>query len=758
MRRIPRWLIFTLVVLLIAAAGTAGLSIATVRRSFPTEDGQISLGGLNGRVQVLRDARGVLQIYADGAEDLFQAQGYVQAQDRFYEMDVRRHITAGRLSELFGASEVQTDTYLRTLGWQRVAEAELPLLSASTRRYLDAYAAGVNAYLRGRTASDISLEYSLLALQGLDYTPEDWTAADSLAWLKAMAWDLGANLDQETELATMTATVGAARAAELFPPYALDGFEPIVGHGTVVGDRFQPAARGGRSRPAPVPGRTAEPGPTSGSDATSGRTVRSRDLRPGRVATTAARVGAVLRPWLQPRTGSAELGSNSWVLAGSRTTTGKPLLGNDPHLPTSIPSIFSQVGLHCRTVSQSCPFDVAGYSLAGIPGIVIGHNADIAWGMTTSYVDNEDLYLEDVEGSTVRDGSIRVPLTVRTEQIRVRGEDTPRTITIRSTRHGPLLSDTDPAVRAVGESYGEGGRPYAVALAWTALTPGRTMDGLMQVMTARTFEGFRSAVALITAPSQNLVYADTAGHIGYQLMGAVPERNRGNGVTPALGWDRAYDWKGVIPPAKLPYLADPPEGFIVAANQQVIGRQYPYRLGSTYSYGWRSQELRDRIADAGRLSPDQATELFYDDTVRFAADLVPVLLKIKVADPWIREGQQILVGWDYETGTDSAAAAYFNIVVHDILKRTFRDEMPQDLWPTGGDRWYAVVATLLKEPRNRWWDDASTPDKVERRDDILLAAMTDARKEATSLMSRDTSGWAWGRIHRVTLKNQTLGT
>ncbi len=755
MRRIPRWVIFTVVVVLIAAAGLAGLSIATVRRPFPVTDGQIGLAGLDGQVEVLRDAHGVAQIYADDAEDLFQAQGFIQAQDRFYEMDVRRHITAGRLSELFGPGQVQTDTYLRTMGWHRVAEAELPLLSASTRRYLDAYAAGVNAYLRGRSPADISLEYSLLGLQGLDYTPEDWTAADSLAWLKAMAWDLGANLDQESELAVMSASVGAGRAAELFPTYPLNGFDPIVTRGTVVGGKFDPNASAARARPAPLAGGAGARSTTGGSSSTA---AGSTGTKAASTSPTDGEVGAVLRPWLQSRTMAGEIGSNSWVISGSRTTTGKPLLGNDPHVDTSIPSLFSQIGLHCRTVSQRCPFDVAGYAMAGLPGVVIGHNDEISWGMTTSYVDAEDLYLEQVSGASVREGSTSVPITTRTEDIRVRGEDTPRHIVVRSTKHGPLMSDVDPMIRKVGEvATPAGQQPYAVALAWTALTPGRTMDGLMQVMVAKNFDQFRAAVSLVTAPSQNLVYADTAGHIGYQLMGSVPDRNRGDGVTPARGWDPAYEWKGMVPFAELPYAYDPPAGYIVAANQQIIGRQYPQHLGSNYSYGWRSQQLKDLIAGGGKISPDAASSLFYDDTIRFAADLVPVLLKIKVTDPWVREGQQTLVGWDYRAETDSAAAAYFNIVVHDILKRTFRDEMPEDLWPTGGDRWFAVLATLIDEPNNRWWDDTTTPNVVERRDDVLLAAMSDARKEATSLMARDTAEWQWGRIHRVTLRNSTLG-
>ncbi len=208
--------------------------------------------GLKAQVEVFRDEYGVPHIYADNAEDLFQAQGFVHAQDRFYEMDVRRHITAGRLSELFGASQVETDTFIRTLGWRRVAEQELGLLSASTRRYLDAYAAGVNTYLRSRSSGDLSLEYSLLALQGLNYRPADWTAVDSLSWLKAMAWDLGSNMRPEIERARMSARVGRDRAAELQPDYPLHDFEPIVGRGAVRDSAFDPDASPGSGRTAPA--------------------------------------------------------------------------------------------------------------------------------------------------------------------------------------------------------------------------------------------------------------------------------------------------------------------------------------------------------------------------------------------------------------------------------------------------------------------------------------------------------------------------
>jgi penicillin amidase len=740
-RRISRWPIFTAVVLVLALGTLTSIAFGTVRRSFPETSARLMVSGLKGQVEVLRDSFGVPHIYADNPEDLFAAQGYVHAQDRFFEMDFRRHLAAGRLSELFGSSQFETDAYIRTLGWRRVAEQELRLLAPSTVRYLDAYAAGVNAYLGGRTAADLSLEYSVLSLQGLRYTPAAWTAVDSVAWLKVMAWDLGSNHIQETERAIITGKLGAGRAANLFPRYPLeDDFAPIVRRGDVVGKTFDPTAS--RSSARPLPGGLSDD-----------------QLRKATSALeSAANISRAIPRVLGSGSLESETGSNSWAVAGSRTAGGKAILSNDPHLATSIPSPLAQVGLHCRTLTEACPFDVAGFSMASMPGVVIGKNTKIAWGLTTSHVDVQDLYLEDVRGDTVRVGDSYVPLQVITEEVHVRGEDQPRIIRIRSSQHGPLLSDVDQLLQQVSASRSPTTTEYAVALNWTALKPGRSMDAVLAIDQSQNFAEFREAAALLSAPSQNLLYADTDGNIGYQLSGAVPLRRKGNGMKPSPGWDPSYDWNGGIPFAKLPYVYNPPSGFVIAANQQVIGNQYPYPLGSTFSYGWRSQEIIDRLREAPPLTLDSAEGIFYDDTIRFAADLVPILLKIKVPDPWVVEGQRTLVGWDYSATPDSAAAAYFNVICHNIFKLTFRDELPEeDLWPTGGDRWYAVLTILIKQVANPWWDDVRTPDKIETRDDILLAAMTNARKEITSLMARDTDQWQWGKIHKVRLQSPTLG-
>lgn len=740
MRRFPRWLVVAVVVAVLAVGGLTSLSIQTARGPLPQVSGQIALPGLTGRVEVLRDSFGVPQIYADQPEDLFEAQGYVAAQDRFYEMDIRRHAAAGRLSELFGSSQVASDTYVRTLGWRRTAEQEVALLSPSTRRYLDAYAAGVNAYLRGKKPSEISLEYTLLGWQGLDYTPQSWTVADSVSMLKVLAWQLGSNADQESARARAVFAVGRERTADLFPGYPIEGYDPILGRGAVVGDAFDPAASGMRRRPFT----TARPAAARGIDHALASVAHARRAIPALFGT------------------GDGIGSNSWAVSGAHTASGAAILSNDPHLATSIPSIFAQVGLHCRTRGPACPFDVSGFSVSALPGVVIGRNASIAWAMTTSYADVQDLFLEDVVGDAVRVEKRYEPLAVRSEQIVVRGEDQPRTVRIRSSRHGPLLSDADAEFAGAGRIPADGTpgspeRTYAVAVAWVGSTPGRSMDALLGLDAAQDWNQFRAAAALLSAPSQNLVYADAGGNIGYQLPGAIPIRGRGDGRTPAPGWDPRFDWTGTIPFKQLPYVYNPPSGRIVAANQPVIDRQYRYPIGSAFSYGWRSQELSDRLQDSSKLTMDAAEDLFYDNRVRAAGGLVPALLKVRVDDGWVAEGQRTLVGWDYSDAAESAAAAYFNVVFRDVEKLTFRDQLPADLWPTGGDRWFAVVDRLLKQPNNPWWDDVNTP-QVETRDDILLAAMTLARKEATSRMARDTDQWRWGHLHQVRLKEQTLGS
>lgn len=714
----------------------AGTVVFVVRHSFPTYDGTIELNGLDGEVSVVRDANGIPQIYADTPADLFAAQGYVHAQDRFFEMDFRRHVTSGRLSELFGETALETDKFVRTLGWRRVAEKELPLLSPTTRQYLDDYARGVNAYLSTHSGSGLSLEYGVLSLQPggpKNYTPEPWTAADSLSWLKAMAWDLGGNMDEEVTRTKLLAAMPARNVESLYPQYPYDRNQPILSAGSIGKD--------GKFTTAPVSNEVR-------------RGMLTQDLL--KSLDSVQKVAKGLPELLGQGDG---VGSNSWVVSGDHTTTGKPLLANDPHLGATMPGIWTQVGLHCNNVGKSCPFDVSGFSFSGLPGVVIGHNNAISWGFTNLDPDVQDLYLERIEGNNVLYNNKWRAMATREETFKVAGQDEPVKITVRETRHGPLISDVGDDERKLGESAAAQAKyptAYGVALQWTALNPGRTADALFAINTAQNWTEFRAAAQQFQVPSQNLVYADTDGHIGYQAPGLIPIRTTGRGDWPVPGWDPKYAWKGYVPFDALPTEFDPPDGVIVTANQAVVPNTYPYYLTNSWDYGYRSQQILDRIKQAGKLDANAMASIQLDTKSKAAEMLVPYLLRISIDDTFDKQGQDILRNWDFTQPPDSAAAAYFNVVWRNLLALTFHDQLPEGTWPDGGSRWFEVIHTLIGQQNSGWWDNMGTPQR-ESRDDILREALINARTEITQKMAREPSNWEWGRLHRLTLTNQTLG-
>ncbi|MFD5717018.1 penicillin acylase family protein [Streptomyces sp. NPDC102256] len=785
-----------LIVLVLAIIGGIAFgaywSVSTVRASFPQTKGSIKLDGLSGPVNVKRDGNGIPQVYASSDEDLFMAQGFVQAQDRFYEMDVRRHMTSGRLSEMFGKGQVKNDEFLRTLGWNRVAQKEYDTkLSASTKKYLQAYAKGVNAYLKGKDGKDISLEYAALGFSN-DYTPQQWTPVDSVAWLKAMAWDLRGNMQDEIDRSLMTSRLGPKQIADLYPEYPYSRNKAIVQEGAYDS----------------VTGTYARTGTASGASSTAGTGLTGNTEAPAGFQSQLSGLYDVLDkvPTAVGVNGNG-IGSNSWVVSGSHTITGKPLLANDPHLSASLPSVWYQMGLHCTALSAKCQYDVAGYTFAGMPGVVIGHNQNIAWGMTNSGVDVTDLYLEKITGEGYEyDGKVR-PFSTRKETIKVAGGAS-KTIVVRSTEDGmPLLSDRDDELVKVGKKATvDAGAPdrgdgYAIALRWTALDPGNSMDAVFEMDKASDWTEFRKASTSFDVPSQNLVYADTEGNIGYQLPGRIPTRAEGDdGSLPSPGWESKYRWTGYIKQSALPYEYNPKRGYIVTANQAVVDKdKYPYTLTTDWGYGTRSQRINDliesKINGGGKISTDDMRQMQLDNSSEIAKLIVPKLLKIDVADPDVRQAQKLLEGWDYTQDSDSAAAAYFNATWRNILKLAFGNKLPKELrvkgqclnvdrvdttgpadadqkvrecgerdadqaQPDGGDRWFEVVRKIINDEKNDWWQlpKTRTQKATDTRDELFGRALRDARWELTAKLGKDIDTWSWGRLHRLFLKNQTLGT
>jgi penicillin amidase len=712
----------------------------SVRRAFPQVDGTLQVPGLSSQVEVIRDAMGVPHIYADTVEDLFMAQGFVHAQDRFYQMDTWRHISSGRLSEMFGSSQVETDALLRTMGWARLAETQYEREQPSVRAILDAYADGVNAYVASRSPAELGFEYSILELLNHGYDPAPWTGAESLAWGKVMSFSLGGNLHAEVSRAMALGIMARDRVDQLYPPYPGDRHPFIV-----------PGGANAQARDA--------------SFALPDDLVPILDDVAGAITALNELTGARME---------SGIGSNSWAVSGMHTPTGAPMLANDPHLGIQMPSIWYQVGLHCRTVDEACPFDVAGFSFAGVPGVIIGHNADIAWGFTNVGPDVQDLYIERVNPDDPDQYEVDgawVDMDTRRETIAVAGGD-PVEIVVRSTIHGPVISGVLGDMDSLSDSWigfssfdGAGvgtPDPYVLALRWTGLDDVPSIAGpIMGINTASNFDEFREAALLFSDPSQNLLYADTRGNIGYQMPGNIPIRSKGDGTIPVPGWTGEYEWTGFIPYDELPRMYNPDSGWIVTANNAVVDETFPYLITEDWSRGYRAQRIVDLLtANLGADLEFHGTIQFdgYDANAEFLAPFVLEAVRTSGAesDEAHQRALELLAGWDRQNSADSPGAAIWQAVWSEILVATFHDELPEFLWPEGGDRWFEVVRGLVGTPEDAFWDDVGTPG-IETRDDILGASFDAAITELVDTLGDTVDDWTWGDLHRVVVRNPTLG-
>ncbi|MDQ2698129.1 MAG: penicillin acylase family protein [Actinomycetota bacterium] len=726
-----------LVTVLVLGLVGAGFGWWTVQRSFPTTTGRIDVPGITAAVTVYRDDAGIPQLIAETDHDLFFAQGYVHAQDRFWEMDFRRHVTAGRVAELFGQSQVATDAFIRTLDWRGLAEQEYAMLDEASRAYYDAYAEGVNAYLDERGGgADLSLEYAVLGLQNPEYAPEPWSPVDSIAWLKAMAWDLRSNLGDEMDRALLATALPPEEVARLHPAYPWGAMPTIM-----EGMPAAPAAAGVAPLPASSPGAAAD------------------EVEAERYAAPLSSLRALLdgMPELLGPEGG-DLGSNSWVVSGALTESGMPLLANDPHLGPAMPSIWTQMGLHCAELNEHCAFDVAGFTFSGLPGVIIGHNERIAWGLTNLGPDVADLYLERVDGDTYELDGVMVPMTLREETIEVAGDD-PVTITVRSTARGPIVTDIGTDFAAVAEGYpAASGAPdgaYEVSLQWTALTPGTTAQSIFAINRARDWAGFRQAAALFDVPAQNLIYADVDGNIGYQAPGTIPIRKAGDGTVPMPGWTSANGWEGTVPFDAMPSVLNPERGYLVTANNAVSGNGP--MLTQDWDLGYRAvaieRLLQEHIAAGTKLTADDLSQMQLDTANANAAALLPVIAELDL-DGDAARGAALLDGWDASSDVDSGEAAYFAVFWRNLLDDMFGG-LPESTRPEGGDRWFSVVATLLGEPDARWWTNET--EGVAGRDALLAHALEEAWTEASDRMGGNPDTWRWGRLHTLTLTNQSFG-
>ena len=728
-----------IVVLIVVILG--GFWVWYSRRAHPKVSGTIRVEGLTAPVEIYRDKDGIPHIYAQTDEDLFFGQGFVHAQDRFWQMEFWRRIGSGRLAELFGEKVLGTDIYLRTMGFARIAAQEYEKMDDEWRRILEAYAAGVNAYILDRKASKLGIEFSLLQLQGVDFEIEPWTPVNSLTWIKVMSQDQGSNMEDELAYIDRIRVVGTALAADFLPPYREE--MPYI-----VSDDELVSAGSGR-RQSEFPELTDEQ------------------------LTALQGIDTKLVGGFDPAKGLVfgrhrAIGSNNWAISGALTSTKMPLLANDTHLGIQMPSIWYENALHCTAAGTGgCTLNVCGFSFPGLPGVIVGHNDRIAWGVTNLYPDVQDLYIERINPENPNLYEVNgkwVDMEINYEKISIHDEDEPFGLLVRSTRHGPIVSDH--GFMLDYSSFGITPRKVfpenleftALSLCCTGLKPRRTFQSIIMLNRAQNYDEFREALRYWEDPSMNFVYADVDGNIAYQAPGLIPIRKRGEGFIPSPGWTDDFEWVGYIPFDELPAVLNPVKGYIVTANNPVVSRTYPYLIAKEFSQGYRARRIVDMIEeDTDGISIDDMKRMQGDDLNRSALEVLPYIRSLSFEDEEVEAAKDFLLRWDGRMDMDSAQAALYGYFWQKLIEKTFKDQLIERTWPPGGSRLLSLIYRLLQDPNNPWWNDVTTPDVTETRDDILKSAFEKAYKDAREELGDALEDWRWGDIHVAVFRNMTFG-
>jgi penicillin amidase len=662
-----------------AVGGAAAYSL--LRRSVPPSKGVARLKGLDSPVEVIRDRWGLPHIYAGSVRDVLFAQGYVHAQDRLWHMELARRAASGSLAEVFGPVALDADRLLRRVGLRRAAEAELAQMVEAMGENLEAYTAGVNAFIEGNR-NRLPPEFLILR-----FRPEPWTPVDGLAIGKFVGWSLSGNWDTEIVRSWIVERLGPEEAARLEPGYPVGA--PLI------------VPPGAECRGLGVP--------------------LLEELRK-----------------VQDVVGVGGGGSNNWVVDGQKSATGKPLLANDPHLPLQLPNIWYEVHLNGGGLN------VIGASIPGVPGVIIGHNERIAWGITNTMTDGDDLFVERINpanpcqydyGGKWVDGDL-----VR-EEIRVRGRREPVVEEVLVTGHGPIISPSIP------------GEERALALRTIVAEPSQQAHAVLLLNRAGSWEGFREALREWPAPAQNFVYADVEGNIGYQMAGLVPMRAKGQGLVPSPGWTGDYEWKGFIPFDELPSVLNPPTHYVATANNKIVDDDYPHFLGAEYMDGYRAERIVELLEATEKHSLEDFRSIQGDVYSIPGRELVQHLLSLQPANEDAKRALNFLRVWDCQLSPDSVAATIVEAFFLHLLRNTVADKLGpltdyfvgKEVHPAVPDNHYLYRSAswllgLMNEAPADWFAGRTWREVMEQSLEEAVAALRRS-------LGEDMSRWTWGRIH-----------
>ena len=667
------------------------------RRRLPSPQGEMVIPGLQAPVTIHYDRWGVPHIEAQSPRDLFFAQGYAHARERMFQMDIARRLATGRLSERFGEMALDTDRMVRTFGFRRIAQAEWEACEAPLRDVLQAYAAGVNAYLDNPSEA-LEVAFSLLR-----YRPDPWEPLDSLSIIRLMVWELSHGWQGELVRAELIAAVGPERAADWEPHYPADN--PVNLPEGIVFNRLDPD---GRLRRAEGP-----------------------FLARGQ-------------------------GSNVWAVSAARSATGGAVLANDMHLKASVPGVWYENHL------RAGDFHVTGVSIAGVPLVLVGHNAHLGWGMTLAYTDAEDLFVERFDPQHPRRylfrGQWREAELV-TEEIMVKGRAEPVVEEVLITHHGPVISPVTsygPALQSEGE-FREG-----LAVCSMALRPGKALRGWWLLNQATDWDAFVTALRWIDAPQLVTGYADTEGNIGFWVTGKHPLRGRGDGRVPVPGWTGEYDWVGEVPFEAAPHAFNPRQGFFVNTNNKIVPDDYPYFLGDIWMNGYRARRLEQIITGKARLSLEDHAAAQVDVTCLPGQEFVAALRDSQPAEADAALALQLLRAWDFRLTPESVGGAVYEVSRYTLVRNLLLagvDEavayrvMGQGFHPLtlyaseffGHD--IVVLLRMLRSPENWWVQQAGG------REAWLTRSLSAAVGWLRQRLGPEPQGWQWGRLHRLPLEH-----
>lgn len=660
----------------------------------------LHLEGLRSKVSIYRDWRGVPHIEAQSLHDVYMAQGYVTAQDRLWQMDMSFRMVSGRLAEVLGAGLEQSDRLFRTLSMHKAAERSIAAYSANTLQHLESYCAGVNAYVAdAKKNGRLPIEFALLG-----YEPQEWTPFEVLCIGRLLSYSLSQNMGNELFHHEVGKRVGEELRREIRPAYPEDG--PL----TIPRGKWQAGVPVGARSEQEVKGALE-------SDALAEELL---DL-----LTTA---------------GDVTKGSNGWVVAGERTVSGKPLLANDPHIDLQTPSTWYQT--HLIVEGELEKLNVIGVSLPGVPGILIGHNEQIAWGVTNSRADVQDLFVERRHPSDSAQFQYEQHwehAEVRREIIRVKGKADVE-FAVYTTRHGPVVSDV-----IVAE---EGQAEEVLALQWSALLPSADLEAFFAINCATDWNTFREALREYRSPVLTFLFAGQDGTIACRVGGSIPIRQDGEGEHPVPGWTNQYEWTGFIPFEELPELVNPESGFIVAANQQIVEEQYPYLLTRSWDAPYRAWRIEEMLSEEQPFSLQEMSRMQGDILNLQARRLLPHLLPVLKRAEWTEVEQRsvrFLEDWNFYDDQDAAAPLVYHFFWWQISKRMFEPKMGTSLFRKMVDRINVTDETLLKAASGleNGWVLAAGGFEALVQESFKIAV-----DQLVQKFGERTSKWRWGAFHR----------